>query len=120
MGSGGIPGCRRDEDYSPQFQALDDTTAFEKHPVTGFDFRDAGIGRYRLLMRPRRDQNGVWLLCERFLPDGSSCGGDRFVESWKQGQWYQWQVEIHRQSKSDSCGVKVGPLTQAGAPRLGR
>ncbi len=119
IGSGGIPGCDRNEDYSPQFQALDDTTEFMKQPVTMFTFTDAGIGRYRFWMRPRRDQENVWLPWARWS-DHDLCGSTVRLNEWKQGQWYLWEVEIRPISKSDTCGVKVGTLTVTNAPRFRR
>jgi hypothetical protein len=118
-GSGGIPGCERDEDYSPQVRATDDTTEFKQEPVTAFNFTDARMGRYRFWMRPRRDQANVWLLWSRWF-DGETCGSTVVVDKWKQGQWYLWEVEILPVSKSDTCGVKVGTLTEAPAPKVGK
>ncbi len=116
-GSRGIPGCERDEDFLPQLQAEDDTTEFQQEPVTGFGFTDASVGRYWFWMRPRRDQDNVRLLWERWIGT-SSCGSSLLVDKWKQGHWYQWQVEIRPPSKSDTCGVKVGALVVSRPPKL--
>jgi hypothetical protein len=116
IGSGGIPGCSRDEDVWPPVQGLKDTSTFL---VTMFEFREASGGRYRFWMRPRRDQERVELLWSRLI-DGKSCGSTVVVDKWKQGQWYLWEVEILPVSKSDTCGVKVGTLTEAPAPKVGK